>query len=380
MKKMCFVTTVPGTLRAFVLETAKYLHENAGYDITFICDNDEEFKDSLPAFITYIPVSMKRGISASGIISVIRLFKIFKRNKYDLVQYSTPNASLYASIAAKIAKVPVRLYCQWGLRYVACSGISRKILKSIEKIVCSLSTWIEPDSYGNLKFSHQEGLYKEDKGSVVGSGSACGINLERFDISKKEIWKKEIYDQYEIDEKAFVIGFVGRITRDKGINELYSAVKALFQQNKNSILLIVGDDIRGSNVDEDLYQWSRSEKRILYCGRTIDVQKFMAAMDVLVLPSYREGFGSVIIEAEAMGTPVIVTDIPGPSEAMLDGETGILVKKADADSLVSALQTIVDNPIRAKEMGQVGREFVEKNFDQKILLKKILEDRKRLLT
>ena len=129
MKKICFVTTVSLTMKAFVLETAKYLHNEGGYDVTLICNNDDEFAASLPEYIKFIPVSMARGVDLSVFSSILAFIKIFKEQKFDMVQFSTPNASLAASIAAKICKVPVRLYCQWGIRYVGFSGIARKIFK-----------------------------------------------------------------------------------------------------------------------------------------------------------------------------------------------------------------------------------------------------------
>ena len=129
--KICFVTTTPITLKAFVLEFAKYLHETAGAEVSFICDTDEEFAKSLPSYIHYFPVPMKRGISLSGIKATREMKKIFKREQFDIVQYSTPNAAFYASIASKSAKVPVRLYCQWGMAYVGMQGVKRGIFTFI---------------------------------------------------------------------------------------------------------------------------------------------------------------------------------------------------------------------------------------------------------
>ena len=182
MKKVCFVTTVPATIDSFILETAKYIHNETDWDISFICDEDVDFSNRLPEYIHYFPVQMKRGISLSGASALCKMVSIFKKEKFDMVQYSTPNASLYAAVAAKIAKIPVRLYCQWGLVYVGFSGIKRKIFKIIEKIVCGLSTWIEPDSFGNLDFAHKEGLYPQNKGSVVWNGCSnifCNRNLAK---------------------------------------------------------------------------------------------------------------------------------------------------------------------------------------------------------
>ena len=192
MKKICFISTIPSTLRTFVLKTAIYLHENTDWDISFICSEDEEFASELPEFIHYFPVPMERGISISGIKSMMQMKKIFVKEKFDLIQYSTPNASLYAALAGKLAGIPVRLYCQWGMVYVGFEGIKRQVFKAIEKIVCKLSTWIEPDSVSNLNFAHEENLYPQTKGSVIWNGSACGINLEKFDISQKIIISQKI--------------------------------------------------------------------------------------------------------------------------------------------------------------------------------------------
>ena len=162
MKKICFVTTISVTITSFILDFAKYMHENGDYDITFICNKDDEFEKELPDYIHYIPVEMERGINLGGVLACAKMWKIFRENKFDLIQYSTPNASLYASIAGSLARVPVRLYCQWGLAYVGFSGVKRKIFKCEEKLVCKLSTWIEPDSRGNLSFCHEEKLYPEE--------------------------------------------------------------------------------------------------------------------------------------------------------------------------------------------------------------------------
>ena len=377
MKKICYVTTISATLSSFVVGTAKYIHENTDWDITFICDCDEEFAKSLPDYIHYIPVPMKRGISVAGIKAMFQMKKIFQKEKFDIIQYSTPNASLYASIAGKLAKVPVRLYCQWGMVFVGFQGIKRWIFKQEEKFVCKLSTWIEPDSKSNLEFAHLEGLYPENKGSVIWNGSASGVSLEKFDISKKQEYRQKIRSEYRIPDDAFVYGFVGRITRDKGINELLQAYKSIM--NENSYLLMVGNEELDENMNMELFNWSKNNSQVIYTGVTNVVEQFLSAMDVYILPSYREGFGMGVIEAEAMGVPVIVTDIPGPTDAMIDNETGIVVQKADVESLYNAMISIREDKVRYFAMSEKAHDFVVNNFEQKQLFNYILEDRKKLL-
>ena len=376
MKKICFITTIPLTLNAFVLNTAKYIHENTDWDVSFICSDENDFGSSLPKYIHYFPIQMERGISIAGVKAMLEMKKVFKREKFDLIQYSTPNASLYASMAGRLAHVPVRLYCQWGMAFVGFQGLKRKIFQMEEKYVCHLSTHIEPDSNSNLRFAHEIGLYPKSKGSVIWNGSACGVNLTKFDISNKEEYRKDIREQLEIPEDAFVYGFVGRITRDKGVNELLEAYKAI---NDDSYLIMVGPSEVDETINQELYTWASKNEKIKFTGYTTVVEQYLSAMDCYILPSYREDFGMGVVEAEAMGVPVIVTDIPGPTDAMIDNETGIVVQKADVESLYNAMISIREDKVRYFAMAEKAHDFVVNNFEQKQLFNYILEDRKKLL-
>lgn len=375
MYKICFVTTISLTLKSFVLEFAKTMHESGDFEIHFVCDYDDDFENILPEYIHYKPISMKRGISMDGIKAIHEMKKYFKKENFNLVQYSTPNAACYASIAAKLAGVPCRLYCQWGIAYVGFQGIKRKIFKLIEKMVCRCSMKVEPDSFGNLHFSHAEKLYNADKSCVIWNGSASGVNLDKFDITCKSEWKKEIRNKYAIPQDAVVYIFIGRITKDKGINELFEAAKSLITRKNDVYLLLVGNVEKSESVDAALYRWTQGESRVIYCGYTNEVEKYLAASDVYLLPSYREGFGSAVVEAEAMGVPVIVSDIPGPTDAMIDGKTGLLTPKADAEKLYDNMLLMYDNKNLRNEYGENGKVFARTSFEQKELFKRLIADR-----
>lgn len=378
-KRICFITTVSITIKSFLIDLIKEL-DLLGYDVTVICKEDSSLVNELPKNVKYISIPMNRGINVFQSIScTIKLIKIFKSQKYDLIQYSTPNASLYASIAGFIARVPIRLYCQWGIVFVSFSGIKYYIFKAIEKIICQLSTKIEPDSFGNLKFSHQNNLYGPEKSEVIWNGSASGVNLDKFNISKKNIWRQKIREKYQISEEDIVIGFVGRLNRDKGVNELLSAYKELLEKCSNIKLIIIGANDKIHELDSTLYQWSLENPTIIYCGHVTNIEQYFSAMDIFVLPSYREGFGSVVIEAEAMGVPVIVTDIPGPTDAMVDQKTGLIVKKKDVNSLFEAMYELVHNHQMRLLMGQNGIELSTEKFNKEELLRYIIKDRKQLL-
>lgn len=378
-KKICFVTTLPRTLEAFIFPLAEYLTAHTDWKITFITGMDENYVKSIPTDVRVLRVNMHRGMSFDGLCSIRELCSIFKREKFDMVQYSTPNASLYASVAAMLTGIPVRLYCQWGIVYVGFYGIKRKLLKLIEKTICRLSTWVEPDSFGNLRFSFNEGLYTDKKSSVIWNGSACGVALDKFDISQRNVWRKTIRERYGIPSDARVFGFIGRITEDKGINELFGAYRHILKEMPDSYLMLVGRIEKVESLDDALFAWAKEESHVLFCGITNVVEQYLSAMDVFILPSYREGFGAVVIEAESMGLPVIVSDIPGPIDAMREGITGLVVKKADVVSLIDAMRCLAnDNSLRDKFAAN-ARSFVEKNFEQNELMRHILEDRKRLM-
>lgn len=377
--KICYITTVPITLEAFVLPTIAYIHEHTDWEICVLCDEDPEFRQRLPEYVRYISVPMKRGISLGGIGAALKIARIFRKEKFDLIQYSTPNASLYASIAGKLAGIKVRLYCQWGLAFVGFGGLKQKLLKMSEKLVCRLSTWIEPDSFGNLRFSHEQGLYSPEKSSVIWNGSASGVNLEKFDIRKKEQWRSDIRRKLGLKPNAFVYGFIGRITGDKGINELFTAFRRLLEEKQDAYLMLVGFMEKADSVNEELYRWAQAEERVLLCDYTKVIEQYISAMDVYILPSYREGFGSAVVEAEAMGVPVIVSNIPGPTDAMQADVTGLVVKKADPDSLYEAMLRMKQDEALRRSCAEASVKFATERFEQQKLFEHILEDRKRLL-
>lgn len=381
MKKICIITTISGTLKSFVVETAKYIHNECGYDVTLICDNDEEFAKSLPEYIHYIPVHMSRGIDLSGVSSVINFIKVFRKEKFDMVQYSTPNAACYSSIASFLVRVPIRLYAQWGIRYVGMSGMSRKIFRFIEKIVCSLSTHVRSVSTMNMQFAINEGLYKKEKAKVVGNGGTIGVDMSVFDVSKKTEWKNSIREKYNIDENDFVFGFAGRISADKGCTELLTAFKNVAETNENSKLLVVGPVEDNCGVPQELIDWANNSKNVILTGwvDNKDMKMYYSAMDVLVHPTYREGFGMVIQEAGALAVPVITTKIPGASEVMVDDVSCVLVEPKNTSDLQSAMSELLCSTDKTKKLGNGAYERTKNLYDRPIMLENLKNDYIELL-
>lgn len=380
MKKICIITTIAGTLESFVVETAINLYKTEGYDVTLICTDDENFKNSLPDFIHFIPVKMSRGINLSGFGSIFKFYKIFKKQKFDLIQYSTPNASCYASIAAFIARVPIRVYAQWGIRYVGLSGFSRKIFKAIEKTVCRLSTHIRAVSQKNMQFAIDEKLYKKEKASVIGNGGTIGVDMLDYNILSKDIWRNQIREKYGFKETDFIFGFAGRISVDKGCTELLESFKNLSESSPKAKLLIIGPN-EESGIDKNLLDWAQNCDSVIFTGRIekTDMKLYYSALDVLVHPTYREGFGMVIQEAGALAIPTITTDIPGASEVMEESVSCLLVPPKNATKLEKAMLSLLEDNEKVHALSEAAYQRTRALYARPIMLEHQRKEYKNLL-
>lgn len=374
MKKICYVVTIPLTIRAFFIPQLKYLANN-GFDVTVICSNDDMLQEELGKKIRYIPVDIPRGISLKGSIrAILNLIDIFKREQFNLVQYSTPNAALYTSVASKMVGVKVRNYHLMGYRYLGTKGIVRNLLKMVEKLTCILSTHIECVSKSNLELGVKEKLFSKEKATIVWNGSTGGVDLKRFDVSQRECWRSELRNQLGYTEKDFIYGFVGRITKDKGINEL---LKAFLAQQGKSKLILVGNMENEKSLDKGLVQQAKNSLDVMFHESVVDIERYYAIMDVLVLPSHREGFGNVVIEAGAVGTSAIVSEIPGPVDTIEKEKTAYTFKVKNVNELADAMKKIRVSDY--EKMGENATKFVATKFDSNILNEKIMSRKRGLL-
>lgn len=376
MKKICYITTVALSIRSFFIPQLKHLAEN-GYDVTVICSPDENLQQDLGETVKYIPLSIARGVSPMTLgRSIAELHKVFKREKFDIVQYSTPNAGFCASIAAKFAGVRIRNYHLMGLRYLGFSGIARKLFKMLEKISCTLSSHIECVTPSNLELCIKEKLFKPEKGTIVWNGSTGGVNMERFNVNSRRKWHDEIRNELGIGEDELVFGFVGRLTRDKGVNEMLEAFRKIEDKSK---LLIVGVREGTDTLEPELWNYAEENDRVIILDFKKDIERYYSAMDLLLLPSYREGFGMVIAEAAAVGTPAIVSNIQGPIDVIDEGQTALTVEVRNAVDLRNKMEYIMHNPNILSNMSANCAEYIKEKFDSKVLNEKILERKDKLL-
>lgn len=378
MPKICGVATKAFGVKWFMLDNLKYAREH-GFEPYIVCEKTDIFSEEELKGIKYIPLDMQRGyVSPLEVIkSVKRLYKILRREKIDIVQYNSSNASLNCCIAAWLAHVPVRVYCQWGMSYSTYTGFKRFFYRTIEKFVCLFSTDVQPDSFANLEYAKKDKLYNPKKGYVIGKGSANGVDMDKFDIGCKEPWREEIREKHSIDKRSLVFGFVGRLVPDKGVNELFSAFLKL--NNPRCKLVVVGPYYEVEKLDQEVYKQAQNNPNVVFVGNVPNPAKYYASMDYLVLPSYREGFGSVVIEAAAMGVPTICSRIKGPTDFVKDNVNGFICEVKSVDSLYDTMK-------KACTLGQEEYEHISqrafsdvaKDFEAKVFRKLFVENRKEL--
>lgn len=340
-----------------------------------VCSDSEELKDFSKRYsFSYRAIDVLRKISIKKDIKAVKeTVKYIREIKADVVTGHTPKGGLIAMLAAYITHVPVRIYFRHGLVYETSHGFKRSLLINIDRLASKLATKIVCVSPSVARRSIADGLNPESKQVVLAHGTCNGIDVERFCIDAVNVEATDaLKKQLSIDKGDFIIGFAGRLVRDKGIVELIRAYQAIRKQYQNVKLMLVGMlEIRDA-LPEDVVKIINEDKGIISTGYVgyATIEQYYALMDVYVLPSYREGFPTSVLEASAMEIPVITTRATGCCDSILDGETGIFVNHEEKD-LEQALQRLYDDPSLRENMGKAGRKFVEDNFRQDIVWKEI---------
>ncbi len=382
--KICMVTTIAKAFNWFVSDSAKNFAQK-GFDVTVMCgEMDDEFIRKHEAFAKCRPLSIKRGTDVKSIMKCIKEMKrIFKEEKFDIIQYSTPNAALCCSLAgASFKKIKFRIYGQWGLRYVGFdSGIKRFIFKGIEKFTCKKATHIISTSPKNMEFAIEEKLCKKEKICVIGKGGTIGVDFGIYDIEKKAENRQIIRSEYAIADDITVFGYIGRLNADKGVNELIRAYRALQHERSDVKLMLIGMDDSTNPPEAELMSWARECDSVIITGGVPSqrVAQLMSAIDILVHPTYREGFSMVLQEAMAMALPIITTDVPGPSEVIVNGETGILVPSHSDKALFDEMKALMVDSSRRDMYSRNGRRRVEMYFARPVMLQNIYTHYCRIL-
>ena len=374
--KICALTTISKTMDWFVVDSMRNLSQN-GYKITLISDMDEGFIERNKDYATCVNLKMNRGVCVRDIFRCVKfLRRYFKREKFDAIYYTSPNVSLYAAIAGKLAGVKIRFYNQCGLRYVSFTGMKRKIFWLVEKITCMLSTTIRAQSPLNMQFAIEEKLCNKEKISVVGFGGTTGVDIAECDNFDHLEMKKKLRTKYHIPQESFVFGYVGRINVDKGINELIEAFAKLEKKHDDIYLVMVGMVDNANPIKESNMRFAKKNAHIIMTGNVPadEVYFYMSMFDTLVHPTYREGLGKVLQEAMGVRIPIVTTNVPGPSEVVENGVSGVLANVKDSKDLAKKMEMLYSDEELRKRFIIEGRKRAEKYFDRPIMLNNILMD------
>ena len=379
--KIGVLATISKTMDWFLVDSMRNLAKN-GYDVTLIANMEEGFIERNSDFAKCIHFEMSRGVSIKDLIfGTAKMKKLFKKEKFDVIYYMTPNAAMYASVAGKRAGIKTRIYNQCGIRYVSFSGIKRKIFRFVEKLTCRNSTHVRSQSPLNMQFAINERLTTPDKISVVGIGGTIGVELDKCRAIDRVATKCELRAKYGIPADAFVYGYVGRINADKGINELVEAFSSIEKKYENAYLVLVGMYDEQNPITEENYAKCKGDDRIVMTGNVppAEVYSHMAMFDVLTHPTYREGFGKVLQEAMGVGVPIITTNVPGPSEVIENGISGILCEVKNSSDLAEKMSTLYERADLCEAYARAGLERAERYFDRPIMLKNILDDMNEIM-
>ena len=380
MKKKFFITTtIPATLGFFKGNLA-YLNEV--FEVYAISSQKDELnelgrKEGIKTF--FIP--MRRPISLFyDIVSLFRFIKLFLVERPDIVHGNTPKASLLSMVSAKLSGVKVRIYMCHGLRYQGTTGIIRLLLMKMEKITCACATEVICVSKGVRNILIEDGICAKNKAVVIHHGSASGIDLDYFKIDSS-LQNTDVREKLGISLTDFVFIFVGRIVKDKGVNELISSFEKLHSQINSVHLILVGSEEKDLNpISKKNRETIETHLNIHAVGRQIDIRPYLLSSDAFVLPSYREGFGMVLLEAGAMGLPCITTNISGCNEIVIQGENGEIIPPRDEKALYEKMKDWVVHKDKLAYMSSHARSFVENRFDKKTVWLKLLDEYNRLLT
>jgi glycosyltransferase involved in cell wall biosynthesis len=380
--KLLHLTTVPDSLWAFFGGQIRYMTDHGvevealsspGRFLTMFADREQVPVHAVP---------MARRINpGADLVALVRLLCLLRRIRPHIVHAHTPKAGLLGMLAARISGIPVRIYHIHGFPFLTAAGAKRRLLRAAETLSCRLATRVLCVSRSVAELAVAEGVCPAGSVHVLAGGTINGIDARTcFDParvgSKAVAARRELYG---IPADATVIGFVGRLVKDKGVAELEHAWRMLAGEFPALHLLVCGAIEDGDPVSADVLSALRADARVHLAGEVADMPACYAIMDVLALPTYREGFPLVPLEASAMEKPVVASAVPGCTDAVLDGVTGTLVPAGDPVALAAALRRYLDDPALRARHGEAGRARVLAEFRQDVVWSALLEDYRLLL-
>jgi glycosyltransferase involved in cell wall biosynthesis len=359
---MTFVATTPFAVNAFLRSQLLLLAKT--YDVT-LCVNTSAYplEKDIQSVVRVQHIDIGRKISPwQDLRAFVQLLKFLYMLKPDIVHSMTPKAGLLTMFAGRLARVPWCFHTFTGQIWANKTGIGRYLFKWIDRLIALAANQVFADSASQCRFLEKQGVVRRGGVTVLGQGSVAGVDLERF--QPNPVARLSLRTKLGINNGIPVFVFVGRMVRDKGVFDLVEAFAMVNALNPHWELWMIGPDEDG--LQEKLSKMGVSLRaNIRWLGRTFSPERYMAAADVFVLPSYREGFGSAIIEAAACEIPTIAYKIDGVIDAVIEGRTGILVDKGDVQGFAQAMKDLGNLPVKRKLLGQAALERAVKDFSSK---------------
>ncbi len=359
-----FVATVEYAVNAFLLKHLEVLSKHFDVSVLVNCD-DPFFLKKRGVNVKVIPLKIKRNISLiSDFFCLIEMILIFLKRRPAAVHSITPKAGLLAMMAAAFIRIPLRVHTFTGQVWANKTGAKRFVLKFLDWLISHLATFNFVDSPSQKDFLIREKVILDKKSIVFGSGSVCGVDLKKFKSSTK--LREEIRVQLSIPNDALVYIYLGRFTKDKGVLDLASAFSNI-RDNRAFLIMVGPDEANLTDQIESLVGDNRDKLRLI--GFSSEPQHYLTASDILCLPSYREGFGSVIIEAAALGLPSIASNIYGISDAIQNHKTGLLHPPGDIDAISECIKRFLLDSELIKSYGIAAKKRAVSEFDANLLSK-----------
>jgi glycosyltransferase involved in cell wall biosynthesis len=374
------VTTVPLSLHTFLTGQARYIND-LGFEVHAVSSSGPDLdrfarREGVPVHA----VEMTRKVSpVRDVAALFRLWRTLREIRPDVVHAHSPKGGLLGMTAALLAGVPVRVYHIRGLPHAAATGLRRRVLVASERMSCRLAHRVLAVSRSMRDIAILDRVCAPGKIRVLLGGSGNGVDAAGRFRPPTAAARAEARARLDIPAAALVIGFVGRIGRDKGIVELAEAWRRLRDELPSAHLLLVGPDEHEQPLPAELRARLESDPRVRFTGNVVDTPAMYGVMDVLALPSYREGMPNVALEAAAMERPIVATAIPGCVDAVQDGFTGTLVPVHDAEALGAALRTYLLDPALRAAHGAAARRRVLDDFRQDAVWNAIADEYRSLL-
>jgi glycosyltransferase involved in cell wall biosynthesis len=370
MKRICIVVSSPGTVKASLTDQIEALSRS--YQVCLVLN--AENSGALPrlnANVEIVDAPIVRRISVlRDLRAFLLLVALFSRKGFDAVHSVTPKAGLLTALAGATARIPVRIHTFTGQVWVTRSGLARRALKAADKAVGCLTTHVLVDSPSQREFLVREGVVSAKKSRVLANGSICGVDACRFRPDSEA--RNKIRQLEGIPEDGVVFLFVGRLKADKGLLDLAQAFSRVGKDCAEAWLLIVGPDEEGLRPRIEI-ACAAVGGRVRFVGYTDATQEYMAAADVLCLPSYREGFGSVIIEAASAGIPAVASNIYGITDAIPPSAAGFLHAPGDVDAIQSKMQQMIDQPRMREALGKEARSRAHRLFAKDLVTSALVD-------